>query len=386
MNAGRPKLLFISNELPPGPGGIGTHAYQVATRLASRCGWDARLAARQQYASKSEVVAFNRAASVPIVQLAEAKSRGAGLLLRARQLTELLLSERPNVCIVSGDSMIHTAALPLLLTRTPWLAIQHGTMPSGVTLAAKKLAFRMADAAVAVSHFTGKSLLELGVQPRRLEVIHNGAELERFKYAPNAKSTLCERYGISDDAPLLVTVGSVSPRKGQEIVLRAMPAILEQHPDAHYIAAGSHHTGVDSLRQLIEDSNIGGHAHLAGRTEDDEIVALCNRAQIFVMTSRHAGTSFEGFGIAVIEAALCGTPAVVSGGSGLAEAVVDGETGIVVPQNDPAATASAVCELLGSPARLAQLGERARERAETEFSWDRCAQQFDELLREVAKP
>jgi phosphatidylinositol alpha-1,6-mannosyltransferase len=102
------------------------------------------------------------------------------------------------------------------------------------------------------------------------------------------------------------------------------------------------------------------------------------------MTSQHTATGdFEGFGIAVVEAALCGKPAVVSGNSGLEEAVVDGETAFVVPQSDPVATAGALMSLLADEPLRIRFGKAARQRAMAEQTWAARAAAYDQLLRTV---
>jgi phosphatidyl-myo-inositol dimannoside synthase len=91
----------------------------------------------------------------------------------------------------------------------------------------------------------------------------------------------------------------------------------------------------------------------------------------------------EGYGIAAIEAALCGLPAVVTAGSGLAEAIRDRETGLLVPQEDEDATAAAVLRLWRDPSLLRTMGEKARVRAASEQTWSRVASRYDERLREI---
>ena len=124
--------------------------------------------------------------------------------------------------------------------------------------------------------------------------------------------------------------------------MRALPAIRETVPDVHYAIVGLPTLG-DEIRRLAGELGVADRVHLLGRLDEARLVRLLNAADVFVMTSRHTQDGdFEGYGIAVIEAALCGIPAVVAGGSGLSEAVADGETGLCVAPEDPAATADAI--------------------------------------------
>jgi phosphatidylinositol alpha-1,6-mannosyltransferase len=181
-------------------------------------------------------------------------------------------------------------------------------------------------------------------------------------------------------------VGNVTERKGQEIVIRALPEILAQVPNTHYLIAGLP-TRKKELLIIAEELGVADHVHFLGRVENRRLVSLLNCADVFVMTSRSTKDGdFEGFGIAAVEAALCGKPAVVSGDSGLAEAVIDGVTGIVVPQNDEEATADAIVSLLTDGERREEMGGAARKRALAGQTWEQTAKHYDTALRCVVPP
>jgi phosphatidyl-myo-inositol dimannoside synthase len=166
--------------------------------------------------------------------------------------------------------------------------------------------------------------------------------------------------------------------------VRALPAILERVPDARYVLAGLPTRG-EEIRALAAGLGLSERVHVVGRLEPQKLVRLLNLADVFVMTSRRtADGDFEGYGIAAIEAALCGCPAVVAADSGLAEAIEDGQTGLCVPPDDPAATAHAIVAILEDGARRRAMGQAARRRAEGEQTWARRMVKYDELLREVA--
>jgi phosphatidylinositol alpha-1,6-mannosyltransferase len=153
----------------------------------------------------------------------------------------------------------------------------------------------------------------------------------------------------------------------------------------HYAIVGMPTRGED-IRRLAAELGVAERVHLLGRLDDARLVRVLNAADLFAMTSRHtADGDFEGYGIAVVEAALCGLPSVVSSGSGLSEAVVDGQTGLCVPQEDPCATAAAMRELMEDTERRRAMGQAARRRAEAEQTWDRRMPIYDALLREVAR-
>jgi phosphatidyl-myo-inositol dimannoside synthase len=181
----------------------------------------------------------------------------------------------------------------------------------------------------------------------------------------------------------LLTVGHVSERKAQDVVIRALPQVLSRFPQAHYAIAGIP-TLQKQLTALAESLGVASHVHFLGRLTATQLRDWFNACDVFVLTSRSTSTGdCEGFGIVAVEAALCGKPAVVSRDSGLAEAVVDGVTGLTVPQENPDATAAALLRLLGDPEFRQAAGQAALKRANSEFTWSHRVMEYDRLFREV---
>ena len=189
-------------------------------------------------------------------------------------------------------------------------------------------------------------------------MIPNAADGAHFKVLPLPDREAFRRKALLNGGGLLLTVGHVSERKGQEVVIRALPHIVRKAPNVHYLMVG-----LPSLQQplsrLAEELGVGDRVHFLGRVEPDELVCWLNCCDVFLMTSRMTdGGDCEGFGIAVVEAALCGKPAVVSSESGLVETIQNGITGIAVPEGEERATAEAVISLLLDPARRRDHGRR----------------------------
>jgi glycosyltransferase involved in cell wall biosynthesis len=179
-----------------------------------------------------------------------------------------------------------------------------------------------------------------------------------------------------------VTVGNVTERKGQEVVIRALPDL----PGVRYEMIGLPTRSLE-LTALARDLGVADRVEFVGRAPQEELLRRLNACDLFVMTSRNtAGGDFEGFGIAVVEAALCGKPAIVSDGSGLSEAIIAGETALVVREGDSADTARAIKELLSDPARLKKMGAAANAYALVEQTWAHRAQRYDAVLREAMRP
>jgi phosphatidylinositol alpha-1,6-mannosyltransferase len=222
----------------------------------------------------------------------------------------------------------------------------------------------------------------LGVSPRSGRVITNGADAAKFRII-NPQEAMEFKAGAGlNQKRILLTVGNVSDRKGQDVVIRALPGIITQVPDAHYFMAGLP-TKEKEFGRLAHQLGVASHVHFLGPVDDARLVGLLNCCDVFVMMSRHTVDEFEGFGIAVVEAALCGKPAVVSQDSGLSEAIDDGVTGLSVPEGDERATAEAIISLLQNDTLRTRMGAAAQRRALAQQTWVQCAKQYDALFRHL---
>lgn len=371
------RLLLLSTEFPPGPGGIGTHAHQLAVHLAA-AGWGVRVVSVQNHASDEEIVAFNASQPFAVHRL----KTPAPLLLKAarsfRIVSRHVAEHRPDALVASGSRAVWLATLVGGRHRVPWLAVGHGAEFGSRRAWERRItqwAFGRATAVVCVSQYTWRQMERLGVRPRGGAVIPNGADPVRFQAAPAPPAR----------TRTLLTIGNVGERKGQDVVIRALPAVLRRCPDVRYVMAGLP-SRREPLERLAAELGVLDRIEFAGRVPQETLARLLNACDVFVMTSRHtASGDFEGYGIAVVEAALCGKPAVVTGSAGLAEAIVDGETGIAVPEDDPAATAAAIVRLLEDDALRRRMGEAARARALATQTWAHRVRAYDELLRSLAR-
>ncbi|HSV73497.1 MAG TPA: glycosyltransferase family 4 protein [Chthonomonadales bacterium] len=376
--------LLVSSEFPPGPGGIGTHAWHVARQLQAR-GWEVRVLTPQDYVPVEEAERFNAEQPFGVVRAPSGKGALRNGVQRLRALRRLTQGRRPDVLVASGDRAVWLAALGRP-AGVPFVAFGHGTefgSPRGWGARVSRWSFGRADLLVCVSEFTRDLVLAAGVRSRCIKVVPNGADDARFRVLPEPDAERCRRRWGLHGRRVLLTVGQVSERKGQDTVIRAMPEVLKSVPEALYLIVGLPSRESEYAR-LARELGVDEHVRFLGRREPDEVVELLNVADLFVMTSRTTPSGdCEGFGIAAVEAALCGKPAIVSEGSGLVEAIEHGRTGLAVPPDDAAATASAIVRLLTDAPMRERMGVAALERAQSEQTWAHRGEQYDHLLREV---
>ncbi|MGH9931114.1 MAG: glycosyltransferase family 4 protein, partial [Pyrinomonadaceae bacterium] len=305
-------------------------------------------------------------------------------IYRWRVASRCIKKHKPDVLLASGSRAVWLAALLARRHGIPWIAIGHGTEFGTRTVVAKRMtqyAFSRADNVICVSQFTRQQMIAAGIRVRASHVIENGADHTQFTLLPEKEVDDFRRRLGFGDSEILLTVGQVSERKGQSAVIRALPQVLKEAPKTQYVIAGLP-TKEKEHRELAIRLGVSDHVHFMGRVAGETILRLMNACDVFVMTSRHTGAGdFEGYGIAVVEAALCGKPAVVSAASGLSEAIVDGVTGYAVEPDNAEAIARVLVQLLRDDDLRQEMGRAARERALGEQTWERRAQEYDRFLR-----
>jgi phosphatidyl-myo-inositol dimannoside synthase len=378
------RLLVLSSEFPPGPGGIATHAHQLSLHL-SRLGWNVTVVTPQDYAEASDVAAFNAAQPFRVSSVAGSGGRMARSMRRMATTLSTLRESSPAVILATGRASVRVAAW--LPHRRPVVAVAHGPEVAPVGAAGRRLAraaFGRADVVVCVSESVRSKFDALGAAAPAATVITNGADEEMFSPAPADRARAFRaRAGVGDGAPLLLTVGTVKERKGQDVVVRALPKLLERW-DVHYAVVGPE-LEPGRLAALARDLGVAERVHVVGSASRPELVDAYRACDVFVLTSRSmASGDYEGFGIVVVEAALCERAAVVTEGAGLVEAVEPGVTALVVSEDDLVGVANAVDSLLADPERRRAMGAAARHRALASQTWTDVALRYDALLRQVA--
>lgn len=217
-------------------------------------------------------------------------------------------------------------------------------------------------------------------------LVANGTDLSPAAAGAGA-AALDDRLGAAfagsaaGGGPLVVAVGRLVDKKGFEHLLEAAPSILADRPGARLVIGGGGDLE-EPLRRRAAELGLGDRVLLPGSLSHPEALALIARADVFVMPSvRDRRGNVDGLPIVVLEAMAAGRPVVASDVAGMPLAVVPGETGLLVPEKDPAALAGAVGELLDDPERARRLGEAGRSRVERELNWAAIAGVHDRLYR-----
>jgi glycosyltransferase involved in cell wall biosynthesis len=219
----------------------------------------------------------------------------------------------------------------------------------------------------AVSESTAQDLVRRGIPRERIVVIHNGVDLDRFRPDPGVP-----RF----ESPTFAYVGRLKRYKGLETVLEAVARLVGKGESVYlFIAGKGDHEG--ALKEKTRRMGLSSVVEFCGFVSEDEKLRLLRRVWATVNPSPK-----EGWGIANIEAAACGTPVVASDSPGLRDSVLDGVSGLLIPHGDADALAHALDRITWEPGLRERLGRGALEFAQR-FSWDRSADETEAHLRSV---
>jgi glycosyltransferase involved in cell wall biosynthesis len=184
-----------------------------------------------------------------------------------------------------------------------------------------------------VSDSLRRLAIELGAAAEKTEVVGNGVDTARFH--PVDRVAARQKYGLPQDAKVLVSVGALVPRKGMYRVIEVMPALIGQHPDLHYLIVGGASPEGDNRAELtaqVARLGLAGRVHFLGALPPDELKWPLSAADVFVLATRN-----EGWANVFLEAMACGLPVVTTDVGGNAEVVCRAELGSIVPFGDGAA-------------------------------------------------
>lgn len=289
-----------------------------------------------------------------------------------------------------ADVVVLDPALPLGMVgpslRLPYMVVLHGaevTVPGRLPLSRQVLGhvLRGARHIIAAGGYPAREGEHAAGRSLPVTVVPPGVDTSRFVPLDDAaRSAARRRFGIADDAEVVLGVSRLVPRKGFDTVIKAA-ALLAPHRPRLRVVIGS--TGRDEPRLRALARTTGAPVDFLGRIAHDDLPLLYGCADVFAMLCRNrwGGLEQEGFGIVFVEAASCGIPQIAGDSGGSAEAVSDGVTGhVMADPTDAAALAARIAHLLDDDAMRASMGRAARERAVAEFDYGVLAARLGEVL------
>jgi phosphatidylinositol alpha-1,6-mannosyltransferase len=215
---------------------------------------------------------------------------------------------------------------------------------------------------------------------KQMVKIAPGIDVEHF--SPQDSSELRQELGL-DEKKVIVSVGRLVHRKGQDHLIESMPEILAKVPNAHLLVVGRG-PYLEHLAKLVAVNNVENHVSFIGRVQYVELPRFICAGDVFAMPSRSrfAGLEVEGLGIVYLEASACGLPVVAGNSGGAPDAVVEGVTGLVVDGTNNTQIADAIITLLTNPQKCKEMGNAGQAWIKENWRWEIWSKRFNELLEE----
>jgi alpha-maltose-1-phosphate synthase len=379
---GRLRVALLTREYPPDVyGGAGVHVSYLARELASLVD----LTVHCQGADRPGAVAHqpwdrldgaNQALRTISADLSMAAAVAAADLVHSHTWYANLAGHLAG--LVYG--IPHVVTMHSLEPLRPWKAEQLG---GGYALSSwcERVAAESAAAVVAVSDGMRADVLATypAIPADRVHVIRNG--IDTGEYAPDPDTDVLRRYGVDPGRPYVIFVGRITRQKGLPVLLQgatrldpsAQLVLCAGQPDTAELAAE-----VAELVAALRSARTGV-IWLPEMLAKPEVIQLLSHATVFACPSL-----YEPLGIVNLEAMACGTAVAASRVGGIPEVVADGETGLLVPPDDPVALADALNSLVRDPGRAETMGRLGRQRAIADFGWPAIAAQTAALYSGLA--
>ena len=373
------KVLLITNDLGPRAGGIETFVLGLIEGLpknsliiytSSQKGdkaFDAQLLEKF-----GAVVIRDRAKMLlPTPRI----TRKAATILRQQQIKNVWFGAAAPLALMAGK--LRSAGASNIVALTHGHEVWWAKIPILQSLLKKII--RDVDHLGYLGEFTKGEIAKVGHQPQKFLQIAPGIDTQHF--APkSARVDLIEKYRL-DGRRVIVSVGRLVHRKGQDELVKAMPKILKQFPDAILLFVGE-----GPIKQMLFNSakqlGVLPKVVFAGRVSHHDLPDYICLGEIFAMPvrSRFSGLEVEGLGIVYLEASACGLPVIVGNAGGAVDAVLDRKTGLLVDGTNCDQIADAICELLANPERAKQMGAAGRDWVIKNWQLSSWSEKFNKVL------
>ncbi len=367
------KVLLYTHEFPPFLGGLSTTSLKLARGVSGR-GIELVVLAPGYGRDDREIDAGLGCRVIRISGLGGRWIKAipyADIMLGLFSLMSALRKEGPDIVLfiteeaeAAGGLLPHISFVPVVRVAGSGITtcFYGKRMMKRLMRRPMRRLYRYAASIIAVSRNTKGLLTGIGVPEDKITVIYNGVGegMMSGKVEDGKLKALRAKHGIGEAAPVIVTIARVLPRKGQDMVIRALPLVKREFPDIVYIVVGEGRYK-DRFRELAEAGGVSGSVIFTGGVGHEEIIDYLDLADVFVMPSRDWNNKVEGLPNALLEASARAKPVIASKLGGSAEAVKDGVSGILVDPGSVTEIAEAVTSLLRDPISARLMGENGRD-------------------------
>jgi phosphatidylinositol alpha-1,6-mannosyltransferase len=233
---------------------------------------------------------------------------------------------------------------------------------------------------IANSNFTRNELIKLGAVPDKIKVVNPCPNMEANTFSEFRLRRIIDEQKLKN-RDILLTVGRLVERKGHDKVIEALPEIIKKVPNVIYLICGKG-PHKKKLISLVNKNNLSDYVKFLGQLPQEDLTAYYQLCDVFIMPSRQLPNGdVEGFGIVFIEANLFGKPVIGGRSGGIPEAILDGQTGVLVNPIDIINIADAAIQLLTDKTLSQRLGQQGQIRARNDFDWKIQTEKIKEILK-----
>lgn len=377
------RLALITQDFPPEIGGIQTYCLEIAQRIFDKCDDFIVIAPEKPDSEETD-----KELPFDVYRI-----NTPNMMLAFTAIPRLLpVLKRRNI-----NTVFHAQWLTLPFS----IAAQKAGVVDRITVAAharefffnpfkgqkglaqgyekyKQWLLKKVDHFFPVSHFTADILNDHGIGSDKIDVVINGTNPELFY--PADATHLKEELGLTDKK-ILLSISRLIDRKGTDTILKALAYLVPKMPDLHHLIVGE---GPQRpyLEYLVQELSIEDHVTFVGWIPYKEVNSYYNLCDIFVMPSKTQLPEVEAFGITYLEANACEKPVIGTTTGGISDAVIDGETGILVEEQNPKALAGAIRKILENESLKHSLGQQGRQRVLNEANWDCVTNRLFNLIKD----
>lgn len=372
------RTLVITNDFPPRPGGIQSFVHGLVSRLPS----DSVVVMTSAWRGSQE---FDQAQDFPVVRV---KSKVLLPGPRAKRLATELMKQYDCDRVLFGASAPLGMMAPALRKAgaVRCIGITHGheagwTRWPIARQVIKSLGTRL-DAMTYLGEYTRSAIADAIGPQRATRLVQLTPGVDPDMFSPDIDgSAVRERYDLGQ-RPVIVCVSRLMPRKGQDVLIEAMPSVLAKVPTAALlIVGGGPHK--QKLMKKVSELGLTTSVIITGSVPWDQLPAHYAAGDVFAMPcrTRLRGLDVEGLGIVYLEASATGLPVIGGRSGGAPDAVLEGVTGHSVDGNDAAGLTAIVIELLTDHAKAGQMGQEGRAWVQEKWTW---STQMDKLAAILA--
>jgi len=380
------KLCVVTHTFLPHVGGIERVVYEQCKRLMQKK-FEPMVLTHRNYTDKSYVfdgirvqcydsvnIGFRLGIPYAIPQMSSLKT-----FLETLKANDLIhVHGHPYLSSFLAAKIAKRYSKPLVLTQHNTF-IEYNNLWDTVEklndLAIGKQVLKEADKIIVVSNATKNYVLSLGADPKKIRVLHNGVDLNRFKPLSGVKSEMRRKLGIAQDASVVLTVRRLVYKNGIDTLVESAEIAVKKNPKLVFVVVGKG-PDFEEVKEKIAQVGMQGNFRLTGFVSDEELPLYYNAADLFALPSK----SGEGLPLVALEAMACGLPVIATNVGGTSEVMSD-DYGKLVPPNSPGALAEAILEF--SREDLVVLKKDLRAMMEQRYSWDKNVEKLDEIYEEL---